>query len=123
MKRIVPVIIAATGLLLAGQVQSQPTPPTPPPPRGDSGQHFNKLSQELNLSDQQKPQVQAIFQEMTQKIQAAVEQARTNADSQLQGVLTSDQYQKLQNMWEQHQQKFERHWGHGDTNTTDNAQQ
>jgi Spy/CpxP family protein refolding chaperone len=121
MKRILPVLIAATGLLVAIQAEAQSNEP-PVPPAGHAERHFNMLSQELNLTPQQKPQVQAILQEMRQKIRAAVQEARTNADSQLQQVLTQDQYQKLQNIWQQHPH---RHWGHNnmETNDTENAEQ
>ncbi len=79
---------------------------------------FNRLSDELDLTADQKPKVQAIFEELRIKI----EDARTNADTELQGVLTPEQYQKLQNHWQAHK----RHWhnqqgnGEGGTNTDTN---
>jgi Spy/CpxP family protein refolding chaperone len=118
MKNLIPAIFVAAALFVVSQARSQNDAPAQPPPQGQADQRFNKFSEDLILTDQQKPQVQAIFQEMQQKIQAAVVEAKTNADSQLQSVLTPQQYQKLQNMFEPQQQRFEHRRGH-ETNSTE----
>ena len=118
MKRFTAVIIVITGLLAGGRLLSQNN--NAAPPMGHNGMHgqtpeerFNKLSEELNLSEDQKAKVQSTFEETRQKIQAAIIEARSNADAQLQQVLSPEQYQKLQNLWQQH----EHHWGGGGANT------
>lgn len=121
MTKFAALFVAAAGLISAGQAQAQNANPAPPPPMGPHGGHgmmspderMNRLSQELNLTDQQKTNVEAVFDNMREKIQTAVEQAKTNADTQLQGILTPEQYQKLQSMWEQRQQQFHHHPGGG----------
>ena len=65
---------------------------------------ITRLGRELNLNTDQKAKVQAVFDETRAKIQAAVQQAMTNADSQLHRILTPDQYQKLRQL-EQEQQR------------------
>ncbi len=64
---------------------------------------INLLGRELNLNRDQKAKVQAVFEETRSKIQAAVQQAMTNADSQLHHILTPDQYRKLQRIEQEHQ--------------------
>ncbi len=107
MKRYAAVLIAIAGLLAGGQVRSQTN--NTPPPMGHYGgrgmspdERFNKLSEKLNLNDDQKAKVRATFEDTRQKIQAAIEEARSNADTQLQTVLSPEQYQKLQSLWQQH---------------------
>lgn len=119
MKKLTTILVALSGLLCGGPVQSQTN--NAAPPGGQPGwrsesadERFNRLSQELNLTEEQKAKVRATFDETRQKIQAAVEEARSNAEAQLQSVLTPDQYQKLQNLWQQHG-----HHGNGsNTNAT-----
>jgi Spy/CpxP family protein refolding chaperone len=123
MKSLIPAIFIASGLFLVEQARSQNDPPAQTRPPGQSDPRFNKFSEDLNLTEQQKPKIQAIFQEMQQKIQAAVLQAKTNADAQLQSVLTPEQYQKLETMFQQQQQRLDQHSGHNETNRTQNSQQ
>jgi Spy/CpxP family protein refolding chaperone len=104
MKKIATTFMAVAGLLSLSQVQAQTAPPAPPPDHHEGWramtpeERFNRFSEELNLTEEQKPKVKGVFDEMRQKVQAA----RTNADSELQGILTPEQYQKMQSMWEQH---------------------
>ncbi|HWI57070.1 MAG TPA: hypothetical protein VNZ22_07575 [Bacillota bacterium] len=125
LKVIVP-LIAVTGLFAMGQVQSQTNNNESAPPMDHHGghrmgpeEHLNKLSEELNLTDQQKSQVQGVFDQMRQQVQAAVQEAKTNADTQLQEILTPEQYQKFQSLWQQHQHR----WGHGGGSTDGNTGQ
>jgi Spy/CpxP family protein refolding chaperone len=118
MKRFAVILIAVSGLLSAALVQSQTNAPAPPMGQyGGRGmtheERMNKLSEELNLTEEQRTNVQAVFDDMRQKIQAAVEEAKSNADTQLQGILTTDQYQKLQSMWMEHQHHYEHHMSPG----------
>ena len=124
MKKLTTVLVALSGLLCGAQVQSQTNNAAPPMGhpggRGESpDERFNRLSQELNLSEDQKAKVRATFEETRQKIQAAIEEARSNAEAQLQSVLSSEQYQKLQNLWQSH----EHHMGNGGANTNSPASQ
>ncbi len=54
------------------------------------------LGQELKLSDQQRTNVLAVFEQMRQKMEAVAQELGSNADQQLQRILTPEQYQKLQ---------------------------
>lgn len=54
------------------------------------------LGRELNLNTNQQSRVQAVIAETREKIRMAVQQAMTNADAQLQRILTPEQYKKLQ---------------------------
>ncbi len=126
--KLTAIIIAATALWLNPvYAQNNQTPPA-----HHQGGHqdmspqdrFNQLSQELNLSPDQKPRVQAVFEDMFQNIRTAVEEARTNADTQLQQILTPEQYQQLQTLWDKHQKHFEHHMGNGGgPNTSPNGSQ
>ncbi len=84
-------------------------------------QRMNYLAQQLNLTDQQKANVQAVFEQMRDSITTAVQEARTNADGQLQRVLSPEQYQKLQTLWAAHQRHFHGPWGQG-TNANSGSQ-
>ncbi len=106
-------LIAVTALLSLSQLQAQ-TNNTPPPGHPHGWHHgmapehrLERLSEELNLTNEQKPKVQAVFEQMRQQIQEAFQAAKTNVDTQLQGILTPEQYQKFQSIWQEHQQ----HWG------------
>jgi len=117
--RFAAIFVAAAGLVSASAAQNPNANPAPPTrPGGPHGmmtpqEQMNRLSQELNLSEQQKTNVEAVFDDMRQKLQTAVEAAKTNADARLQRILTPEQYQKLQGMWEQHQRSFEQRSGGG----------
>ena len=124
MKKLSAVVMVCAGLLTAGAVYSKSQDPAAPSPNQSmrdqaQQQRLDKLSQELNLTEDQKAKVQATFDETRQKIEAAIDEARTNADAQLQQILTPQQYQKLQSMWHQHQQQ----WQHGGSNTNQNSGQ
>ncbi len=61
------------------------------------------LGEELNLTAQQRTNVLAVFEETQKKIEAAVQDLSSNADRQLQRILTPQQYQKLQALSKQHE--------------------
>ena len=120
-KTVIPGLIAAAGLLSLSQVQAQTNNATPP--MGNHGWHgsktpeerMNRLSEKLNLTDEQKTKVQAVFEDMWQQMG----EAKSNANTQLQQILTPEQYQELQNM---KQRKHHRHH-HGDEETGDEQSQ
>lgn len=93
------------------QVRGQDTTTNAPPAdhhKGDMSPegHMNALSQQLNLTEDQKTKVQAVFNQMRQQMQTAFETAKTNADTQLQTILKPEQYQQLQAMFQQHDPHF-----------------
>ncbi len=114
--------VAAWGLL-----QAQPQPPEPGPPP-DHPQHWqmspeqklNQLSQQLNLTPDQQSKLQAVFQEMHTNIVNAIEEARTNANTQLQQILTPQQYQQFQALWQQHERRWKGQDGNGDNEQEQN---
>jgi Spy/CpxP family protein refolding chaperone len=97
----------ATGLLMLSSASAQ-IPPAVSPPSAQSEppaattpqERFNHLSEDLDLSDAQKPKVRAIFEQTRQQLQAAMQQVQSNAQAQLQDVLTPEQYQKFQSLWQ-----------------------
>jgi len=111
--------LAAAGAFTFIQAQEEaPPPPMRHPGHEWSTQHrLDRLSQELNLTPNQKSQVQTVFEQMRTNIMTAVEQARTNANTQLQQILTPEQYQQFQEIRQRHEQR----WHHHMTNETDNA--
>lgn len=121
-KTVIPGLIAAAGLLSLSQVQAQTNNATPP--MGNHGWHgaktpeerLNRLSERLNLTDEQKSKVQAVFETMHQQIQ----EVKTNADTQLQQILTPEQYQEFQNL-----RQRKHHWHHhgGDENGGQQSQE
>ena len=67
--------------------------------------HMDKVAQELNLTDQQKPQVQAIMKSQMEKMRALREQQEAqmkqlheSMQGELAKVLTPDQMTKLKSM-------------------------
>lgn len=132
-KAIATTIIAAGLLASVYHFQGQMTNNTPSEPgdahhqyghRGPMSQqeHMDWLAQELSLTDQQKTNVQAVFEQMRQQMQAAFGEAKTNADTQLQQILTPEQYQKMQAMWQQREHHWRQgHGGTGETNDMDGA--
>lgn len=110
LKQFVPAILATAALLSAGLATNAQTNNYPPPDEHHRygmtpGERLDRLGQELGLSDEQKTNVQAAFDDMRQR----VEEARTNLDSQLQGILTPEQYQKFQNMREEKMHHWKNH--------------
>jgi Spy/CpxP family protein refolding chaperone len=97
----IPAILAAAVLLSSGLILAQ-TNTMPPGQHAwhgmSSAERMDRLAQELNLTDEQKTNVQSAFDQMRQTMQ----EARTNLDNQLQGIMTPEQYQKFESMREQH---------------------
>jgi len=97
-------VAVLTALTLFSHAHAQTNSPPPLPPVGRPGSQGSTRSQdpvsllgkELNLDTNQQSKVQAVVAETREKIRAAVQQAMTNADAQLQRILTPEQYQKLQ---------------------------
>jgi len=102
-------LIATASLLMAAQVLPQNSSPGPLPQSVQQGNPaFGRLSEVLNLTEQQKPEVQAILQEMEESIR----QAKTNADAKLLWVLYPAQYDKYQSLlFRQERQRFEQSQG------------
>lgn len=93
------------------------TPPpagSPPPGPGTRGRgpNFDMIAQRLNLTDDQKPKVKAIFDEQRQKMRdlrnnqdlsrddrmAQMQTIRKDTDAKLKAVLTEDQFKQWQEM-------------------------
>ncbi len=116
--------VLVTGAAWA-QTNDQSTAPPPanaPGPHRMGGMHdgqrgFERMAQELNLTDQQKTQIQNIFQTQRQQAQAIrqdasltpeqrqdkLKQLRESTHQQITGVLTPEQQQKFQQLRAQHQ--------------------
>jgi hypothetical protein len=67
-------IVAVAALMCAGAVFAE----TPPPPAAAAASHMDNLATLLDLTDAQKPQVQAILQEQHAKMKESFEQARAS---------------------------------------------
>jgi Spy/CpxP family protein refolding chaperone len=99
------------------------TPPSAPPAGGPppGGPHgpgmrgrpdFNRIAEQLNLTDDQKPKVKAIFDDQQEQMRglwqdqdmsredrmAKMKSIREDTDTKLKAVLTAEQFQKLQEM-------------------------
>jgi Spy/CpxP family protein refolding chaperone len=89
-------------------------PPGGPPGPGMRGRgpNFDTIAQRLNLTEDQKPKVKAIFDEQRQKMRdlrdnqdlsredrmAQMQSIRKDTDEKLKGVLTADQFKQWQEM-------------------------
>ena len=124
MKRFSAICVAIAAVLAGGPVQSQTNNVAPPMGQGrpqgmTSEDRLNRLSEVLNLNEEQKAKVEATFEETRQKVQAAIIEARSNAEAQLQQILTPEQYHKLQAYWAHP----EHHGMGGGANTNQNSGQ
>ena len=116
--------LALSAMLLAASVAHAQTPPAGGPPRG--GPPFERIAQELNLDDNQKPEVKRILEAQRAKHEAEREkfrasgtrptaeqmQAQMQADDaalyeQLKGVLRTDQLEKWQQLQEERRQRMQ----------------
>ncbi len=121
------VLLLAVFVTGAAWAQTNDQSTTPPPAnapgqqrwggkhRGQSG--IERMAQELNLTDQQKTQIQNIFQTQRQQAQSIrqdtsltpeqrqskLKQLRDSTHQQIQGVLTPEQQQKFQQLRSEHQ--------------------
>ena len=94
---------------------SPPPAGSPPPGPGMRGRgpNFDMISQRLNLTEDQKPKVKAIFDEQRQKMRdlrqqgqdmssedrmAKMKSIREETDTKLKAVLTADQFKQWQEM-------------------------
>lgn len=115
--------IAFAAMLLGAHVANAQTPPAGGAPRG--GPPFERIAQELNLDENQKPEVKRILEEQRAKHQAEREKFRASgtrptpeqmkaqmqADDaalyeQLKGVLRTDQLDKWKQLQEQRRQRM-----------------
>lgn len=60
------------------------------------------MTKELNLTEEQKPQVEALFKEQHEKIRAIREETR----SRLEGILTPEQMAKFDEMKQKRKEKY-----------------
>ncbi len=126
--------LATIGSVNLARAQEMPTnaPPTdtnnvPPPDHQQRWQMheqhmLQRLTQELNLTPTQQTQVQTVFDQMRTNIMTAIQDARTNADSQLKLILTPQQYQQFQTFWQQHEHHWKGHPGWGNEPNETNEQ-
>ena len=110
--------MAANAADTADNPPSTPPAGTPPPggPPGGPGMRgqagFDRVAEQLNLTDDQKPKVKAILEDQRKKMgdlrqdtsltpedhKAKVKAIRENTVTQMKAVLTADQFQKWQAM-------------------------
>ncbi len=95
--------------------------------RGRRGGGFERMAQALNLTEEQKSQIQPILQQQRQKLEALrndnslsqqqkreqFQQIREQTRSQINAILTPDQQQKMQQMEQQMRQRRGRRGGPG----------
>ncbi len=105
--------LIAWDLAMRAQDSTTNTPP-PAPQRGMRGgaPSFDQVSQQLNLTDDQKPKVKAILDSMNQQNRAVrqdqsvtganrrakLQSIRDDANTKLKAILTPDQFQKWQTL-------------------------
>lgn len=66
------------------------------------GPRMERLTKELNLTDEQKTKMEAIFKEQHEKVQAIREESKTK----LQTVLSPEQITKMDELKKQHREKW-----------------
>ena len=91
--------MAACGLTLGGLTYLQAGEHGPGPNQHHMGNPLEHLSENLNLTDQAKPQIAAIHQEAMEKMRAIME----NAGAQIRPLLTPEQQQKFDAMKKAHE--------------------
>lgn len=68
--------------------------------------HLDKMAQELNLTDVQKKQVEAIFKEQGEKMKATHDETH----ARLAKVLTPEQVKKMDDLRRERQEKWAKKW-------------
>ena len=119
------VLLALGSLLALGPAARAQDQANRPPARGQRGalmrEHFKKVAQELNLTDEQKSKVQAVFQQERQKLQALradtsltpdqrrakVKEIRDEIGTKMKGILTTEQYDKWMRIREEARQNWQ----------------
>jgi periplasmic protein CpxP/Spy len=112
---------------LSAQTAGQSAPPAAKrgPHAGERG--FDRMAQQLNLTDQQKTQIQGLFQTQRQQSQSIrqdtsltpeqkqdkLKQLRESTHQQMQSVLTPEQRQKFQQLLSEHEATGKDHMGRG----------
>jgi Spy/CpxP family protein refolding chaperone len=91
-----------------------------PDPKGRYERMLERFSRELNLSDEQKPRVAAVFEEKRKKIEAIrtevgprFEEVRRNASEEIRRILTPEQQVKFEEMERKHAEMRSRWHEHG----------
>lgn len=81
-------------------------------PRGKRGDHFARMLDRLQLTPEQRPQVEKIlsdtrvqFEGLRKESEPKVEEIRRQADERLQKVLTPEQWQQFQQLKEEMRQR------------------
>jgi Spy/CpxP family protein refolding chaperone len=112
---------------MSAQTAEQSAPPAAKrgPHAGERG--FDRMAQQLNLTDQQKTQIQGLFQTQRQQAhsirqdtslspqqkQDKLKQLRESTHQQMQSVLTPEQQQKFQQLRSEHEGMGKDHMGRG----------
>jgi Spy/CpxP family protein refolding chaperone len=106
------IMLSTTGFA-QDATNSPPAGGTPGPGMRGRGPNFDTVAQRLNLTDDQKPKVKAIFEEMGQKMRdlrqqsqdmsredrmAKMKSIREETDAKMKAVLTADQFKQWQEM-------------------------
>jgi Spy/CpxP family protein refolding chaperone len=71
--------LAMVALLMTAAAVAQTPPAAPPGGEHNAAERMDRLATLLDLTDAQKPQVQAVLQEQRQKIKALFEQAKSQS--------------------------------------------
>ncbi|MEL0167561.1 MAG: Spy/CpxP family protein refolding chaperone [Pseudomonadaceae bacterium] len=96
-------LMLATGLSTA--LMAAPANDDTPPPR-DGSMHergFERMAEELSLTDEQKTQLQQIREEERTKFQTLREESKARFDA----VLTAEQRQKMEQLHEQRRERMQ----------------
>ncbi len=106
--------VALAALVTSSKVQAQNAKQTPsttdqqlPAGENTNEKQPHSLGEELKLTEQQRTNVLAVFEQMHQKMEAFAQELSRNADIQLKRILTPEQYQKLLTLSGQHEHQFE----------------
>lgn len=118
-------LFLAAGMSAQTADQSAPPAVARGPHAGKRG--VDRMAQQLNLTDQQKTQMQSLFQAQRQQAQSIrqdtsltaqqkqdkLKQLRESTHQQMQGVLTPEQQQKFQQLRSEHEGMGKDHMGRG----------
>lgn len=78
------------------------------------GKHLQRLSDKLELSEDQQSQVETIMQANRERRQQQHEQNREALKTELAGVLSAEQLEQFEAMMEKRKRKMDRHMRDGD---------
>ena len=110
-KALIPLLM----LLPLAAFASPDAPPPPGPGGGDHGPRMDMMMRQLDLTDAQREQMNKIFEDHRDKMQAL----REDTEKQINAILTPEQKAKMdemrakrKKMWEKRKEKWEKQ--HGD---------